>query len=228
MVVGGHEGTGGLVVFLRGEAAEQGVELGRLVEVTAARVVSETVRGCFSVQRKADGELYVEVRIYGLDVAAGRVELSELVRALGEWHAGVPLGEIWVGPPLVRSLSDLHEAVPGRVVETAWRLTLERHPGIRLGDPEVAEAAYAEPRLRALFPHPTHGLLRFARNTRWPFVYAPVSIGAAPGMHGWRVYDGYYADVLDDHLTPREAAVVAAAGLPEDCGPAVEGSWPIT
>lgn len=49
------------------------------------------------------------------------------------------------------------------VVEKTWRMLLERHPDARRGDPEVIEAAFAEPRLRQLFPFPSHGCLNFHR-----------------------------------------------------------------
>ncbi|MEU3071528.1 DUF6193 family natural product biosynthesis protein [Streptomyces sp. NPDC006906] len=45
------------------------------------------------------------------------------------------------------------------VVEKTWRGILNRLPGARRGEPAVIDAAYAEPRLRALFPFPSHGAL---------------------------------------------------------------------
>ncbi|MFE7400655.1 DUF6193 family natural product biosynthesis protein [Streptomyces sp. NPDC057557] len=109
------------------------------------------------------------------------------------------------------------------VVEKTWRLMLEGHPTARRGEPV---AAYAEPRLRALFPFPGHGALTFHRNTQFPWsndlpfivgdaqsciVYAP--LGASPR-------------VLGESLTPNEAAALVVAHLPHDCGPAFEGPWP--
>ncbi|MGW3328823.1 DUF6193 family natural product biosynthesis protein [Streptomyces virginiae] len=112
------------------------------------------------------------------------------------------------------------------VVEKTWRLMLEGHPTARRGEPAVIEAAYAEPRLRALFPFPSHGALTFHRNTQFPWsndlpfivgdaqsciVYAP--LGASPR-------------VLGESLTPNEAAALVVAHLPHDCWPAFDGPWP--
>ncbi|MFD1277572.1 DUF6193 family natural product biosynthesis protein [Streptomyces kaempferi] len=112
------------------------------------------------------------------------------------------------------------------VVEKTWQLMLEGHPTARRGEPAVIEAAYAEPRLRALFPFPSHGALTFHRNTRFPWsndlpfivgdaqsciVYAPM--GASPR-------------VLGESLTPSEAAVLVVAHLPHDCGRPSRGRGP--
>ncbi|MFB7449870.1 DUF6193 family natural product biosynthesis protein [Streptomyces sp. NPDC056194] len=110
------------------------------------------------------------------------------------------------------------------VVEKTWRGILEGHPGARRGEPAVIAAAYAEPRLRALYPFPSHGALSFHRNTQFPWsndlpyivgdaqsciVYAPLRVG---GM-------------LGESLTPQEAAALVVVHLPDNCGPAFEGPW---
>ncbi|MFE7515733.1 DUF6193 family natural product biosynthesis protein [Streptomyces sp. NPDC057540] len=111
------------------------------------------------------------------------------------------------------------------VAEKTWRGMLEGRPDARRGEPAVIAAAYAEPRLRALYPFPSHGALTFHRNTQDPWsndlpyivgdaqsciVYAPLHVG---GM-------------LGQSLTPREAAALVVAHLPDDCGAAFEGPWP--
>ncbi|MEU7021849.1 DUF6193 family natural product biosynthesis protein [Streptomyces sp. NPDC046203] len=112
------------------------------------------------------------------------------------------------------------------VVETTWRLMREGHPGVRRGDPAVVAAAHAEPRLRALFPFPSHGALTFHRNTEFPWSNdLPFIVGDA---HSCVVYAplGRRRRVLGESLTPREAAALVVAHLPPDCGPAFEGPWP--
>ncbi|MEU3910364.1 DUF6193 family natural product biosynthesis protein [Streptomyces sp. NPDC029721] len=70
------------------------------------------------------------------------------------------------------------------LVERTWRGLLERHPAARRGEPAVIEAAYAEPRLRALFPFPSHGALSFHRNTQFPWKQRPaVHRGRCAIMH---------------------------------------------
>lgn len=109
------------------------------------------------------------------------------------------------------------------VVEKTWRLLLERDPSARRGDPAVIEAASAEPRLRALYPFPSHGCLTFHRNTDFPWSNdLPFIAGEAP----YKVYASGYAEILGEAATPQEAAALLVAHLPDDCGPAIEGPWP--
>ncbi|WP_328490770.1 DUF6193 family natural product biosynthesis protein [Streptomyces zaomyceticus] len=108
-------------------------------------------------------------------------------------------------------------------VEKTWRLMLEGDPAVRQGDPAVVEAAYAEPRLRVLFPFPSHGCLTFHRNSQFPWSNdLPFITGSEP----CKVYGPSYSSVLGEGLTPKEAAALVVAHLPLDCGPAFDGPWP--
>ncbi|MEV7951358.1 DUF6193 family natural product biosynthesis protein [Streptomyces rubiginosohelvolus] len=112
------------------------------------------------------------------------------------------------------------------VAEKTWRGILDKHPGARRGEPAVIEAAYAEPRLRALFPFPSHGALTLHRNTEFPWSNdLPFIVGDAQECI---VYAPLHASerVLGESLTPREAAALVVAHLHDDCGPAFEGPWP--
>lgn len=111
------------------------------------------------------------------------------------------------------------------VVEKTWRMLLERHPEARRGNPAVIEAASAEPRLRQLFPFPSHGCLNFHRNTDFPWSNDLPRI--AGGVKGYLVYGAgdRYAELLGEVDTPQEAAALVVAHLPSDCGAAVEGPW---
>ncbi|MFD7961688.1 DUF6193 family natural product biosynthesis protein [Streptomyces zaomyceticus] len=108
-------------------------------------------------------------------------------------------------------------------VEKTWRQMLEGDPAVRQGDPAVVEAAYAEPRLRVLFPFPSHGCLTFHRNSQFPWSNdLPFIAGSDP----CKVYGPLYSSVLGEGLTPKEAASLVVAHLPLDCGPAFDGPWP--
>ncbi|MGW7459689.1 DUF6193 family natural product biosynthesis protein [Streptomyces sp. NPDC054797] len=109
------------------------------------------------------------------------------------------------------------------VVEKTWRMLVERHPEARRGDPEVIEAAFAEPRLRQLFPFPSHGCLTFHRNTDFPWSNDLPFI--AGGEKTYLVYAAGYAELLGEVATPQAAAALIVAHLPSDCGAAVEGPW---
>ncbi|WP_030732213.1 DUF6193 family natural product biosynthesis protein [Streptomyces sp. NRRL S-237] len=111
-------------------------------------------------------------------------------------------------------------------VEKTWRGILERHPTARQGEPAVIEAAYAEPRLRALFPFPSHGALSFHRNTQFPWSNdLPFIVGDAQSCIVYAPL-GVPQRVLGESLTPHEAAALVVARLPPDCGPAFDGPWP--
>ncbi|MEV0485325.1 DUF6193 family natural product biosynthesis protein [Streptomyces sp. NPDC050508] len=110
-------------------------------------------------------------------------------------------------------------------IAAVWSILLERRPGTRGATQEdllpVVEAAYAEPRLRALYPFPTHGTLRFLRGTPpWrepnhddlPFIL----YGGPP----YEVYTSGYGELLGEAGTPAEAAALVVSHLPTGQGPA--------
>ncbi|MEW2069116.1 DUF6193 family natural product biosynthesis protein [Streptomyces sp. NPDC007346] len=112
------------------------------------------------------------------------------------------------------------------LLERTWREIVDRLPGARRGEPAVIAAAYAEPRLRALFPFPSHGALTFHRNTEFPWSNdLPFIVG---DVQACTVYAPLHASkrVLGESLTPQEAAALVVAHLPDNCGPAFEGPWP--
>ncbi|GAA2812057.1 hypothetical protein GCM10010505_42690 [Kitasatospora aburaviensis] len=105
-------------------------------------------------------------------------------------------------------------------------MILEGDPAARRGQPAVLEAAYAEPRLRALFPFPSHGALNFHRNTQFPWSNdLPFIVGDAQSCIVYAPL-GTPQRVLGQSLTPQEAAALVVAHLPPDCGPAFDGPWP--
>ncbi|MFF5366510.1 DUF6193 family natural product biosynthesis protein [Streptomyces sp. NPDC013187] len=105
-------------------------------------------------------------------------------------------------------------------IATAWRWLLERKPGTRGAAHDaltvVVEAAYAEPRLRSLYPFPTHGTLHFLRGA--PPWNEPGHDGLPFILYGgppYKVYSSGYAELLGEAATPAEAAALAVAHLPE-------------
>ncbi|MEV8533926.1 DUF6193 family natural product biosynthesis protein [Streptomyces sp. NPDC051211] len=107
------------------------------------------------------------------------------------------------------------------VVAKTWRMLLERHPEARRGNPEMIEAAFAEPRLRQLYPFPSHGGLSFHR-----FMWSNDLPFMVKGEGTYSVYAARYAELLGEVATPQEAAALVVAYLPSDCVAAVEGPWP--
>ncbi|MFD4593212.1 DUF6193 family natural product biosynthesis protein [Streptomyces rubiginosohelvolus] len=95
--------------------------------------------------------------------------------------------------------------------------------GDDLIDSAMLRAAYAEPRLRELFPTVSHGALYLSRCIRYP---RPHDVGAlfrraGGGFMVIRQSDG---TVLGEPDTVEEAVALIVANLPEGCGPAIDGS----
>lgn len=154
-------------------------------------------------------------------------DLAVVAAILQAWRDGASTAELRSGWTLLAA-TPLEAAPPGRVVSTAWRLTLERSPVIRLGDAELAEALYAQPALRVFFPFPSHGGFSLLSNTEDPFREEVPRV--TPTMDGrWNVVLTPLRipeRVLGSRLTAREAAALVAANIPAGAGPAVEGGWP--
>lgn len=109
-------------------------------------------------------------------------------------------------------------------IPTAWRQLLERTPGTRQGNPLVVEAAYAQPKLRGLYPWPSHGTLKFLRSgPPWE-----VDLGAPPLVTfddlpfivcdepPYQVYTTGYTDLLGEASTAEEAVAIVVSHLPAD------------
>jgi hypothetical protein len=158
-------------------------------------------------------------------------DLAVVEAILHAWREGTSVGQLrreWT----LLAANPLEAAPPGRVVSTAWRLTLERSPLIRLGNAELAEALYAQPALRVFFPFPSHGEFGLLSSTADPF-YEEVPRAVPSGGGLWNVVLHWSrwsphipSRVLGSRLGAREAAALIAANIPAGSGPAVEGGWP--
>ncbi|SED79532.1 DUF6193 family natural product biosynthesis protein [Streptomyces sp. TLI_105] len=89
-------------------------------------------------------------------------------------------------------------------------------------DPETVRAAYAQPRLRQLFPGVSHGVVFFSRCTGSPA--AQVGGQVYPRHEGRiRVRGPLGVGTLGEVDTLDEAFALVVGSLPEGCGPAVPG-----
>ncbi|MFJ2740764.1 DUF6193 family natural product biosynthesis protein [Streptomyces sp. NPDC087440] len=153
--------------------------------------------------------------------------LTVVADLLLQWYEGAPLASLRRDWPFLAD-DPLAAAPPGRVVSTAWRLTLERSRAIRLGNAELAEALYAQPALRVFFPWPSHGRFSLLSSTADPF--HSVLPHVAPTWDGWwEVISEGSAEapsrVLGTGLNPAEAAALVVSSIPPGTAPAVEGGW---
>ncbi|MFJ6485830.1 DUF6193 family natural product biosynthesis protein [Streptomyces sp. NPDC091682] len=115
------------------------------------------------------------------------------------------------------------EAPPtaAEIVATAWRTVLAYGPD-RV-DPAVPRAAHSHAALRELFPAVSHGVLYLSRCIQFPWTR---DIGTAfpQASGGYRVRRQSDNTLLGVTETAEEAYHLIAARLPEDCGPAIDGT----
>ncbi|MFD4143431.1 DUF6193 family natural product biosynthesis protein [Streptomyces sp. NPDC058572] len=107
------------------------------------------------------------------------------------------------------------------IVAAEWRYYFEDAEG--LVDAATVRAAYAQPRLRELYPAVSHGIMFFSRCTGLP--------AARVGGQVYYLEDGRFrvrgpgsTGTLGVVDTLEEAFALVVDSLPEDCGPAIEGT----
>jgi Family of unknown function (DUF6193) len=167
-------------------------------------------------------------------ISGGTTDLRELVRAAAMWRTGAALAEIRRACPWIEvsELAFAHERGPADAVAVQWE-----HVRAQMREPmgdqpfelgiRVADAAYAEPRLRRLFPYTSHWVLCFSRCTGSPFTYDVPCIGYVLSEECYQVrWPGWGDDpvVLGQAATAEEAVALVVANLPEGSGPAVAGT----
>ncbi|MFE7106138.1 DUF6193 family natural product biosynthesis protein [Streptomyces sp. NPDC057575] len=107
------------------------------------------------------------------------------------------------------------------IVAAKWKDILDSDDG--LIDPTMPRAAYANPRLRELFPIVSHGALYLNRCIRFPWTN---DVGALfpRGGGGFMVIRNSDGTVLGEPETVEEAVDLIVANLPDGCGPAIDGT----
>jgi hypothetical protein len=226
---------GSLAAALQVVAAERGLELGQVVAgekrpITSALIMSAAPgREALAVNAGADERCWVISGWgQGISLVSGTTQdLAEVARAACLWRAGSALREIERCVPFVQltRLALAAEEGPEHVVSTQWQSLLDQ---ARTADsPEhlqLVEAAYAEPKLRQLYPYTSHRTLRFSTTTGYPFSPDLVSLQARNGKP-YLVRKTWMGDALGETATAQEAVALAARFLPGDLGPAVAGRY---
>ncbi|MFJ5710646.1 DUF6193 family natural product biosynthesis protein [Streptomyces sp. NPDC093105] len=145
-------------------------------------------------------------------------DLDQVARALRAWYDGRTPDEIHAAAPSVRPTGHLElvEPDPARMVESEWRYL--RTEAAELDTPwayahrDLVEAAYAEPRLRALYPFTSHWALRFSTATRPALDVVGPSLYCT-GEGGYRLRR-LMSDPGRSFATAREAVAEAVRLLP--------------
>ncbi|WP_433178774.1 DUF6193 family natural product biosynthesis protein [Actinoallomurus sp. CA-150999] len=154
-------------------------------------------------------------------------DLSAAAEAIGLWQAGSRLRELKAACLFVEygPLAEAHER--GDAVEAKW--AIYRNTSAPHVDHDLIEAAYAQPRLRALFPFHSHRSLHFSRCTGFPYTHDIPVIGPRPDgtyrVVWWQVRSPH-GPAIGEVDNPHDAIALVIAHLPADCGSAVAGTPP--
>lgn len=167
-------------------------------------------------------------------ISGATTDLGEIARAAAVWRSGAALADIrrecpWIE---VSELAFAHERGPADAVAVQWNdvRALMREPmgdgPFKLGIRAV-DAAYAEPRLRRLFPFMSMWELHFSRCTGFPFTFDVPHIGYVRSEEAYEVRRLGSSDVrvvIGQAATAEEAVALVVANLPDGCGRAVAGT----
>lgn len=233
------QAAGSLAAALWQAAAEEGLDFGAVPTVSSNQLLSVEIgeaprfhRAPLAVMCGASKRSFLVsgwIRgVYTLN--GGTSDLREVARAARSWQSGAPLADIQRDHPwiVVEEMAFAHERGPAEAVAMQWsRLRAQmRDEQFDLGI-RAAEAAYAEPRLRQLFPYTSHWVLCFTRCTGNPFTRDVPCIAYASSLDGYVVRWPGWGDttrVLGETGTAEEAVALVVANLPEGTGPAVAGT----
>ncbi|MDX3533034.1 DUF6193 family natural product biosynthesis protein [Streptomyces sp. MB09-01] len=147
-------------------------------------IVSMTLgRRSFSVDCRADGARTAH---------GGTAELSEAAGALHSWLQGLRVPGLTAQWPFFGSGEPSGAGEPGDGVPVRWRELRAAAAG-PLHAPlyELVEAAFTEPRLRALSPGTSHDWLRFSRRVTAPLsTDLPMARAIGNGRYRVRTHEG--------------------------------------
>ncbi|WP_052441524.1 DUF6193 family natural product biosynthesis protein [Streptacidiphilus anmyonensis] len=222
--------AGGLGPAVRAVAAELGLDVGEVEPFDGERV---RLVGAVPGREECYFQLLPRIRCFSLDTSPRGVDrvsgltddLHAAVTAAAAWRHGATTREVKALAPFVR-LPLLEEALargPQDGAKYRWQELADRGEALRaLGGQrwvqlfgEMVAAAYAEPRLRGLYPGTSHLMLRFSSCTTFPYDWVGALIQPC-GDGFFRVWRGKRGGVLlGKSQDAREAAAVAAAALPE-------------
>ncbi|WP_162908384.1 DUF6193 family natural product biosynthesis protein [Allorhizocola rhizosphaerae] len=162
----------------------------------------------------------------GVRMADGKTtDLAAAAGATGLWQTGSRLRELQAAWPFVRygKLAEAYEH--GNPVETKWEIY--RQSQARHIDHDLIEAAYAQPKLRELFPFTSHATLHLSRCARYPFTAdLPAITPVADGTYevAWPTDSPYGSGTVGRADTPQDAIALVTSHLPDNYGHAVDAT----
>ncbi|MGI8448243.1 MAG: DUF6193 family natural product biosynthesis protein [Streptosporangiaceae bacterium] len=219
--------AGGLAVALSQTASSTGLDLHDVAgpegpEHLRAAVIG-TDRGYISVNTALlERWFLLDTWWRGVRLMWGKAaDMNAVAGVAHAWQSGAPLREIQDRWPFISldEKSEAHERGDAdEVVRIQWhRLqTCSGHPELDA----VINAAFRQPRLRVLYPYTSHNRLCFSSRVGYPYSVGLPLIERL-GVGQFRVIG---KSLPAQTRSPTEAAAAAAAGLPDNCGPAKIGT----
>ncbi|MBT2234440.1 DUF6193 family natural product biosynthesis protein [Nonomuraea sp. NEAU-A123] len=211
-------------------AATLGLSLGKVLQSDSdplrwAGIASTTAgREPYSINiGSVERWFIIEAWCQGVRLISGSTpDLAEIARGTDAWRNGARLCEIQREAPFIQvsELAKAHERGPADAVTVKWRLLRESVQESPIqGVLPLVEAAYAEPKLRQLYPFTSHWSLHFTTCTGYPFSWdAPFVDPMGDGRY--RVCGPSRGIVIGEADTAEEAIAMVVGGLPADSGPA--------
>ncbi|MBY8877992.1 DUF6193 family natural product biosynthesis protein [Actinacidiphila acidipaludis] len=227
--------AGGIDAALRRIASDLGLDLGEVPGGAGYAGGGPARSGPDAYRQPLTVHLASEERAFivsgwsrGVELVRGRTpDLHQVARAAAVWRSGASLHELRALCPFVTfgELAEAHERGPADAVAVKWRQLRESlHGGVP--SPTVrslVEAAFAEPKLRQLYPFTSQRSLHFTTCTGYPFTWVVPFVD--PLQDGrFRVCGPSRRAVIGETDTAEEAVALVVRNLPADIGPAVAGT----
>lgn len=153
----------------------------------------------------------------GLLINGTTPHLHQLPKVVLGWAAGTGLDEIAqvVDFDVLTGRFEVPDGNPADVIAAEWQYLLKDAQESDWPEYQVLiEAAYAEPRLRELYPYTSHYALSFSA-TPYPFTPSFATLVAPRGGGDYTVREWWNGPTLTQVGTPAEAIAVAIDRLPE-------------
>jgi hypothetical protein len=159
----------------------------------------------------------------GLLISGTTPDLHQLPKVVLGWAEGASLDEIAQAAPfdVLTGRFEVPDGNPADVIAAEWQYMLK---DAQQSDwPEylaLIEAAYAEPKLRVLYPYTSHWALNFSA-TPYPFTPSFATLVASRGGD-YTVKEWWNGPALAQVTTPNEAISIAVDRIPEGLGQGVQ------
>ncbi|MBB5868417.1 hypothetical protein F4553_001796 [Allocatelliglobosispora scoriae] len=160
-------------------------------------------------------------------ISGSTTDLAEVVKAAQAWSGGAPLRDIQLAAPFVEVTrrGEAAELGPEYIVTGEWdRLLREADEANWPEYRALIMAAYAEPRLRQLYPYTSHWMLRFSTTTGYPFSPDIVCLTASEDST-FTVRENWMGPTIGTAATAEEAVLIAADLPPPGLGAAIAGPY---